>query len=248
MRIAIPSYKRHLFICRKSLQVLQKAGYDLSLVDLFVANEEEYMNYKAIVPSEINIIIGEKGLESIRRFIFNYYEEGQELLCMDDDIEEIKMKNPLGWEESCFVECPDLQKEIKLAFEECRKSKRKLWGIYPVDNHYFMKNHISYDYKFILGNFFGCINCKEMNNVSNHLDDYERSINSYLLYGGSVRLNYLCAKTRFLKNEGGANSVEFHRQEIMSQAQEDLCIKYKDLVSLKKKKDGYNPILKDNRK
>jgi hypothetical protein len=252
MRIVIPSYNRHLQIMGKSLKVVKDMGYDYSIVDLFVANQEEFLKYKAIVPSEVNIIIGVKGLKAIRDFIFNYYDEGQKLLCMDDDIEEIKMKNPRGWEESSFEEdgCPDMKAEIELAFKECEKSGRKLWGLYPVDNHYFMKNDITYDYKFIIGNFFGTINCKNMNKleITTNIDDYERSIKSYLLYGGSVRLNYLCVKTRFLKNEGGANSPEFSREEKLEKDKINICKFYKDLVSLKKKKDGTNPVLKDKRK
>ena len=37
-----------------------------------------------------------------------------------------------------------------------------MWGVYPVDNCLFMKNDISYDYKFIIGHLFGVIIKKEL--------------------------------------------------------------------------------------
>ena len=249
MRIVIPSYKRHTEINNKSIRVIIEAGYLYSDIDVFVANEEEYQKYKSVLHPEITIIIGKKGLKEIREFIFNYYKEGQKLLCLDDDIEMIKMKHPDDSIKSCFDNSfLNLKNEIKKGFDECEISGKHLWGLYPVDNHYFMKNKISYDYKFIIGNFFGVILHKEANLLSvGQIDDYERSIRHYLLDGGVVRLNYLCAKTKFLKNKGGANAEEFERDRRMKEDQQLLCKKYKNLVYLKTKKDGLNPVLRDTR-
>ena len=248
MRIVIPSYNRHCEINDKSIRVIIEAGYLYSDIDVFVANKEEYEKYKSVLNSEITIIIGKKGLKEIREFIFNYYKEGSKLLCLDDDIEMIKMKHPDNSIKSCFDNSYlNLKKEIEEAFELCKKTGKCLWGLYPVDNHFFMQNSISHNYKFCIGNFFGCYNCRYMNRVTNHLDDYERSIRSYLKYGGSIRLNYLCAKTKFKKNQGGANSEEFKRDNQITTAQKELCNDFPNLIYLKKKKDGYNPILRDTR-
>ena len=91
MRIVIPSYKRSSSINDKTLKVLNESGYLPTDIDLFVASEEEYDNYKKVVHEDINIIIGQPGLRNIRNFIFNYYDEGMHLLCLDDDIECIKV-------------------------------------------------------------------------------------------------------------------------------------------------------------
>ena len=66
--------------------------------------------------------------------------------------------------------------------------------------HFYMSN-ISYDYKFIIGNFFGLILNKQANkSYVEQKGDYERSIRfKYSLDGGVVRINYLCAKTKFKK-------------------------------------------------
>ena len=97
---------------------------------------------------------------------------------------------------------------------------------------------VTTDYKFIIGNFFGVINCRDMNQVNvEDIDDYERSIRSYQLYGGSVRLNHVAAKTKFLKNEGGAQADE-QRFDTINQSIEKLKDIYPDMFYLKKKKSG----------
>ena len=118
MRIVIPSYNRYNTINNKSLKVIYEAGYKPDMVDLFVADKEQYNLYKNVVHNDINIIIGKKGLKNIRDFIINYYPENTKLLCMDDDVEMIKMKNPNNDEPSCFKnELLNLKKEINNAFK-----------------------------------------------------------------------------------------------------------------------------------
>ena len=244
VKICIASYQRHETINQKSIKVLMNGGYKATEIDLFVANEEEYHKYKSVVPEGINIIIAVKGLKAVREFIFDYYDQGEHILSLDDDIEIIRK-----YDESTGKLLPveDLKSLVKLGFDECLKHSLKLWGLYPVQgNPFFMKNtkEISYDYKFIIGNFFGFINDKEMNklNVSN-IDDYERSIRSYQLFGGSVRLNHYAAKTNFKKNKGGAQSVP-NREEKINEDMDILLNYYPNYLFLRQKKAGKNPVLK----
>ena len=107
-----------------------------------------------------------------------------------------------------------------------------------------MKNNITYDYKFIIGHFFGIIIKKELCSHTADIgarDDYERSIKHYLSDGGVVRLNYICCKTKYIA-EGGIG-VERNGAATLKL----LVDTYPNLVSIKQKKDGPNPILKDMR-
>jgi hypothetical protein len=244
MKICIASYERHDTICNKSLKVLLNAGYEPNEIDLFVANEDEYQKYKSVVPEGINIIIAVKGLKQVREFIFNYYDEGEHILSMDDDIEIIRQ---LDKQTNKLVPVNNLKSIVECGFNECQKHGLKLWGLYPVQgNAFFMKNskEITYDYKFIIGNFFGCINDKQMNslNVTN-IDDYERSIRSYQLFSGSVRFNHYACKTNFKKNKGGAQS-DPDREEKICYDMYLLLKLYPNMLFLKKKKGGLNPVLK----
>ena len=248
MKICIASYERHETICNKSLKVLLNAGYQPNEIDLFVANQEQYEKYKSVVPEDINIIIAVKGLKQVREFIFNYYDEGEHVLSLDDDIEIIRQ---LDKQTNKLVPVNNLKSIVERGFNECLKHSLKLWGLYPVQaNAFFMNNskEITYDYKFIIGNFFGFINCKKMNslNVSN-IDDYERSIKSYLLYGGSVRMNRYACKTNFKKNAGGAQCDPDRQSKIYDDM--NLLLKlYPDLLHLRRRTNGINPLLKDQRK
>ena len=236
MKIVIPSYQRSSSINDKSLKTLYESGYLPAEIDLFVANQDEYDNYRAQVDPDINIIIGCKGLKNIRNFIFNYYDQGEHLLCLDDDIEGIKGLT----DGERLIDLIDFKDVVKQGFDLCEKHSLKLWGLYTCCNPRFMSNskEITTDYKFIIGNFFGVINCKNMNLVTvDDIDDYERSIRSFQLYGGSVRLNHVAAKTKFLKNEGGAQA-DVNRIDKINQSIVDLQDKYPNMFYLKKKKSG----------
>ena len=244
-RIAIPSYQRYKILGEKTLKTLSYHGFPIDIIDIFVANQDEYNQYKSLYP-EYNIIIGEKGIRQIREFIFlKWYKEGDHIVSIDDDIELFKMITKKDWEKSCFKNDElDLKKEIDFAFEKCIESGRHLWGIYPVDNPFYMKNTVTYDYKFIIGHFFGIIIKKELCSHTPDIgarDDYERSIKHYLSDGGVVRLNYICCKTKYIA-EGG---IGLERNA--SATLKLLVDTYPTLVSIKQKKAGPNPILKDMR-
>tara|TARA_R110000803_G_C11949035_1_gene317476 strand:- start:560 stop:1312 length:753 start_codon:yes stop_codon:yes gene_type:complete len=248
MRIVIPSYNRSDTINEKSLATLFRYGYLPGDIDLFVADENEFKVYKEVINADINIIIGVKGLVPIRNFIFNYYKEGQRLLILDDDIETLKELIPGT---AHLHDLVDLKSVVERGFNELEEKNLKLFGLFTCCNPLFMSSaaDISYDYKFIIGNFFGCINSHDMNELNVHdIDDYERSIRSYLIYGGSVRFNHIAAKTKFLTNEGGAQSNPDRFDEIHVSI-DILKEKYPKMFYLKKKKSGYKTsiILKDQR-
>ncbi len=242
IRFAIPSYNRVKELGEKTLKVLEEHQISKNQIDLFVI-EEEFKEYTEKYP-DYSFNVAPLGMKNVRNYIFQeFYEDGDYVVSMDDDIEKIRMKNPLGWEKSCFKDDQlDLLKEINLAFAECLRSKRFLWGIYPVENHFFMKNDISYDYKFIPGWFWGCIVDKDSLLIGiDQYEDYERSIKHYLKDGGMVRLNYICCKTKYISEGGMGLDRKF---DISQKYLED---NYKDLFYLKKKKNGLNPVLKDKR-
>ena len=212
-RFAIPTYKRYQSLGEKTLKTLEKFGIDKSIIDIFVNTQEEYEIYKPLYP-DYNLIVGELGIKAIREFIVNHYNEGDKIVCIDDDISDIKMKNPKSWEETGLVNIKDypdtsLLQELDLGFEYCVENKTVLWGIYPCDNHGFMKNEVSTHLLFCGGWLYGMIIDKEVlgldSRTTGNYDDFERSIKVFKKYGKVIRLNYLCAKTKYLLNAGGAN-------------------------------------------
>lgn len=246
-RIGIPSYNRVQELGLKTLKTLSDHSIPIDIIDIFVANEEQYDLYKNEYPN-YNIVIGCLGIMNVRNFMFSFYEEGQKVISMDDDIEKIRMKNPREWEKSCFCDDElDLKKELDLCFEQCLKSGRSLWGVYPVENHFFMKNTISYDYKFCGGWMFGVINHKATNVVTiggDGLEDYERCIRHYLKDNGMIRINYICCKTKYGNPVGGIGKISERNRDV---ALKKMLVEFPNLFKIKQKKDGPNPVLKDTR-
>ena len=86
-RIAIPTYQRYKILGEKTLKTLSYHRFPIDIIDIFVADQDEYNQYKSLYP-EYNIIIGEKGIRQIREFIFlKWYKEGDHIVSIDDDIE-----------------------------------------------------------------------------------------------------------------------------------------------------------------
>ena len=89
--IAIPSYNRSDLIQVKTLALLHKHNINPKIINIFVADRDQYDLYKSKIPSFLynKLIIGVKGLKNQRNYITNYYPEGYHIVEMDDDIEKI---------------------------------------------------------------------------------------------------------------------------------------------------------------
>jgi hypothetical protein len=244
-RVAIPSLGRVNELGEKSLATLEHHGISKDIIDIFCI-AEEIEQYRKKYPG-YNIIEAPRGMKEVRNFIFQeYYNEGDWIVSMDDDILKMIMKNPNGWEKGWAREDNiDLKKEINLAFTECVRSKRSLWGLYPVGNYFFMKNEITYDYKFCNGGMWGTIINKDLLKLGiDQYEDYERCIRHYIKEGGMVRLNYLHAKTPYepAKCVGGMGTTRKYEE-----SRDYLTEHYPNLFGIKQKKSGPNPFLKDSR-
>lgn len=249
MKIAIPSYQRENILISKTLKMLKHYGIKNNEIDIFVANDDELNNYKKVLDDDINIIVGEVGIDKIRMFMSNYYDEGEEIVYIDDDIEKVE-RLVIVDEKKKLEEVDDLRKVIKEGFDLCKKYQYKNWGVYPVHNAYFMNDKTTTDLKYIIGALTGVINDKEceIRNIS-HGEDYERSIRYYLKYGGLIRMNNITIKTKyFLKAKGGIDgSLNNEREKHIDEQLSILQNKYPDLMTIKRKKDYNNPVLRDRR-
>jgi hypothetical protein len=205
--IVVPSYNRPVGIKSKTLALLDFHKIPHSRIYVFVANEEQRVEYLESIGDSYNIIVGEKGLPQIRNFIFNYFPAGTKIVSFDDDVS--KLVKLVGKSLVDFTE-NELLELIYKAFEECEKSGAKLWGVYPVSNNaFFMKNTISYDFKFVVGSFWGCINPASEIKISigsGEKEDYLRTILFWIRDRKIVRFNYVAHKTVIYKGTGGLQS------------------------------------------
>lgn len=245
--IAIPSYQRPECLKNKTLKFLKECKIDKKKIDIFVANQEEKVLYEKILPKYYNkIIIAEKGLINARNFISNYYPENKKIVSIDDDVEQslLKLKDgTYSQGEDSYEREPlttKLDKFINLAFKECEKTGLNLWGIYPAYNAFFMKMKVSYELKYIVGCFWGCINKKvllendELAGLGDK-EDFERTLKYYMRDGGVIRFNNVSVKTNYFTEEGGLQSDGRCLQRMKKNC-ERIKNKYPELVSIVEKK------------
>ena len=249
--IAIPSYKRHTTLKKKTMKVLEHYKVPAKLIHIFVANKEEATLYKQELDagSYGKIIVGKPGIKEIRNFMANYFPEGKQIVYLDDDISKlwrcVTKGDPTEKKDNKLVQLESFDRFVKNAFKMSKKTGFSNWGVYPTDNPYFMKptmknnSHISTDLKFLIGFFTGVINNRksEIRTISDK-EDYERSIKYYLNDGGILRYNNISCNTRCYKEPGG---IQTDRKKENSRINANTLIKlYPDFVSINEsRKSGF---------
>lgn len=246
--IAIPTYKRYNIIKKRSLKLLENQKIPKSKIYIFVADANEKNEYKKILNDYPNIIIGKPTLKEQRNFIQYYFPEGQHIVQMDDDIvnlHKLTINSQISnkYKKKSMTPIKDLDKFIKNAFIECIETGFKLWGIYPIDNPYFMNDNITYDLRIIVGPFWGCINRhnNRLKNTLNEKEDIERTIKYYIKDGGVIRFNYISVETSYYKTPGGMQAENKDRKKEALNSAKYLVTKYPEYCKLNMKKKSGMP-------
>jgi hypothetical protein len=248
MYIAIPTYNRSDVLERKTLTTLLKGGIEPKQIYIFVANQKEKKIYEDAIPRDKynQMIVGKLGITNQRKFIKNYFKEGDQVVSIDDDVEGIfKLVGNKQHPVPILVETKAKPFFIS-AFKRLEKEGLYMWGIYPVRNPFFMKQTVSTGLSFIIGALHGYIvrhdKSLEPNIKSEGKEDYHQSILYYLKDGGVVRFNNITIKTKFLA-KGGLGEDRFERNRLSA---EYLQSTYPTLVSIFHRKNGMTEIrLKD---
>jgi hypothetical protein len=208
-KICIPSYGRPEILKQETLNTLAKQNIDVKLIYIFVV-EEEYENYKSILPN-YNIIVGVKGLVNQREFIHQYFEEGQRLVMLDDDITQI---------DTSLTPFAKLNDFIKSAFFDCEDEKAYIWSVYPVFNPFYRlsQKYITTDLRFCVGTFYGLINRKNQSDLSikQFVDDDEkedtfRTLLHFIKDGKVLRYNRVGFKTIYYRKDGSGMGIKKDR-------------------------------------
>lgn len=148
--IAIPSHKRADKLLRCTLAFLEREQIDKSKITIFVA-DSELETYKAKIPADYQIVQGKLGLSNQRKFIMDYYPLGANVVCLDDDIRNIKNLSALPFEFFC-----------ELMFSHCHTEDAYAWGIYPCNNLFFCKDRVLKGSLYLVGCCYGYINKKDI--------------------------------------------------------------------------------------
>lgn len=211
--LAIPSLERSETLMKCTLRVLTEITSFPIFV--FVSNPHEKIKYESIIPRNLYtemIVTYTTGLAQKRNFITDFFDEGQMIIQVDDDIEEL-----------CFMLEKTEKKQMsgdvfdnfcKQMFELCIKYKTKLWGIYPLSNSYFMNDFIWVGKFYVVGAFFGLINDKDVKITNCLQEDKQRSLLFAQKYEKIIRCNFVGIRTKYWKNQGGMQSLNQLPHEI----------------------------------
>ena len=200
--IAIPSYKRHTALPKKTWRMLLEGGVPIDRITVFVADAAEYALYHAALP-EANILVGVPGLVAQREFISKQYPAGSRLLFIDDDITQLKRL-----EGDKLVRITDVDGFIKQGFKEMSDHGGHIWGIYPAASTIYMKRQpaITTDLRYIIGAFYGILNeHPPILQFGDNCEDKERTLWYWERYKKVVRLNHVTLLTRYFA-PGGMDS------------------------------------------
>jgi hypothetical protein len=196
MKIVIPTYER----CDdfKTIHFLEKNNIPKEFIYIFVANEEQKEKYILSIGNEYEIIVGVLGLVNQRNFITNYFSEGEIIISMDDDIEDLihaENKPLIEWLEECC--------------EYLKNSNNALLSINPSVNPFFFEQRKGADEPFKIGNYL-CIGCFQIikNDKSlmlsiDDFEDWERTLLFQNKYGANIRYNDVLVKTKYFCKNGG---------------------------------------------
>ena len=258
--VAIPSYKREATLKNKTLRVLMEHKLNPKRIFIFVANQEQKKIYEDTLPKYYNkLVVGIEGIKNIRNFMASYFPEKQRIFSIDDDISHVFQNfntvNPNEKKHNKLKPLKNLHKFIVSGFKEAKKRQIDNWGVYPVENPYFMKptarnpnDYLSTNLVYIIGFMTGVVNNKkaEIRTIDDK-EDYERSIKYYLKDNGVLRFNNVTCRTQCYKEPGGMQ-VERTKQRIHDSAVY-LTEQYPELCTLNtSKKSGYTEIrLRDRR-
>jgi hypothetical protein len=204
-QVAIPSYRRADVLKKNTLATLERYGVSDDRIHVFVADEQELLDYRQALGERYNLVVGALGKVEQQKFYNAYFEPGTPLLNMDDDIADVLELNAQG---KLSPSRENMQKIVDIGFALCEKYGAKMWGLNPVSNGFFMRHEATVGLRFLIGNFFGnyagdlAISGADREMQCDSGDDWLTTVRSFLEHGRIVRIEWLNAKTRMFAKGG----------------------------------------------
>ena len=239
--VCIPSYKRAKLCNEKTLSTLKKQKISKDKINVYVADKEEYEIYSKILDPDLygKLVVGKKGLVPQRQFIMEQWPEGKNIIFFDDDVQSIDLSMSTFKNKS-------LNDFFNYAFDECKKYKSFIWGVYPVFNPFFRKgrSEVTTAQNYIVGAFYGIINRPKLKSIKLTLtkengqkEDVERTIKYFIEDGVVLRFNKIGFETKYYGKEGGLGTFEA-RLKPMLEASKLLKKTYPEYGEISTKKNG----------
>ena len=240
LKIYIPSFNRSFALVQKTLKTLQ--GIPQAKISIVCSSIEQKDEYRKVIKDFDIIVSNTSGIAAKRNWI-RKNSSYKYIMQIDDDIESIvdHYGMPLTGERIYAL--------ILKGFQECESKGLSLWGICGFHNPFYLRDKVTTDLKFIIGNFFGTIQTLSKPTIEcpySLLEDYYFSCKHFLRDGGVLRYMGFGTKTKFAKNEGGLQS-RFTKEKRLTT--EEIIIKSmlvefpSGMISVRPKVRGINLVL-----
>ena len=235
---AIPSIYRLDILQENVLALLRENNIPLNKIYVFT-NKDCYSSYKQQLKG-INVIEHNcNGIQATRNFIRNYFNDGDIVVGMDDDVsgflKYVDSKN--------LIKYKDIKTLIDVILKNMQEQETKLGGVNMVSNPFFMNNKVHFKNCLIPACFYVFINDKSimMTNPFELTEDGEMAIRVFKKYGALVRLNYIgLDMLPNKKTSGGIQQVMTNQQREAKQKLSDkwLADTFPDYCAVKNKGVG----------
>jgi hypothetical protein len=209
MKICIPSHKRYASLQVKTLKLLKLHNFNNNDIYIFVSptSIEEYLPLSLL---GYNLIESYDSILSTRNHIIDYFEEGELIVEMDDDVEDIM--NTLKDTKATSVN------DLKLIFKESfEMSKDGLWGFNASHNPFFGSGKDQFGLRTIINSCLGYKNNKKIKLTVTEKEDYERVLQFEerikRQYDSAVKLleNYGTKRCYMVLRANGLADIRFRR-------------------------------------
>jgi len=235
MKVAIPSHEREQIIQSHTLPLLQKHNFDFDSVFVFVSRSQLSKYLPISKKWGFNLVEGKEGILNQRNYIIEYFEEGEYMVEIDDDVKDIidlSTMKPID--------------DLKLLVESLFKKTNGLWGINGAVNVRSFRKSAFGSY-FICNAFCGYTNDKSIKLTLQEKEDYERCA-IYLDKNKQIYKNRQFAiKTKYWKNEGGIDYDFETRKKVNNECANMLLKKYPHYFYLITQKNGIiNPVFRSS--
>ena len=241
--IAIASHKRKSILEQRTLTFLNKHNIDFSNVYVFVSSDsyEEYIElqekYKFNLIQNVNDKFNDSILQT-RNNIIEYFEEGEKIIELDDDVKNIEKLEKNKKNESI--------ENLNDLFNNCfaQLNGSGLFGFCSKNNSFFASCCTKYGLYSIVNSCLGYINDKRIFLTVREKEDFERSLQFYTLGLPIIKFAQYGIDTIYWKNRGGIQShYNFEQRKIIQRSSAlELILKYPNLCYITTRKNGITDI------
>ena len=241
MQVAIPSYDRIEMLHKKTKNFVNQYKIPDEIITVFVPKSQS-KEYKRAFP-EWKVQISPEGYTETFNFLYKFYDEGEYILVLHDDLVSFRKANKSGKLEDVGIK--EFWNIISKMFNQMEKNKIHLGGFYPCENVTWMNNSppITTRLSFIIDPISLHINQRKMTPITLRYEGYEHSkqdvensIINFIKDGGVLRYNRYCFRSKYApKGCGGVGERSPDRETACAKGIQQ---KWSDYCFIKSNKKG----------